>query len=206
LTFTILVIGCSVRAQAPDKAAASAFDKLGRHCDDAANVIERERKRLGTRFEAELLAYLGNDIDKHYWIACCLSGCSQTQDRALESLSLLIRLQALSLLRDKKDEHDLYTVVALQVLSAVQSEHLGFHGLAITHKSQAEALVSANPILKGGYPALSKDDWKLYDSLPTPPVVAARVRARASKRHRKRYTPNKSLDASGGSRAGFGSG
>lgn len=186
LTLTILVIGCSVHAQAPDRAAASAFDKLGRHCDDAANVIDSERKRLGARFEAELLAYLGNDIDKHYWIACCLSSCYQTQDRALESLSLLIRLQALSLLRYKKDQHNLYTVVALHVLSAVQSEHLGFHGLALTHKSQAESLVSAKPILKGAYPTLSNDDWKLYDSLPTPPVVTEKARVRAAKRHRKR--------------------
>lgn len=52
----------------------SEFDKLAYHCADVPDVIEAQRKRLGDRFEAELLKYLGSDVDKHYWVSCSLTG------------------------------------------------------------------------------------------------------------------------------------
>jgi hypothetical protein len=184
--FIILVIACSISAQEADKIAAAAIDKRLHHCEDLGTVIESERKRLGVRFETELLTYLGTDVDKHYWIACAVSGCSKQDDRALESLSLLIKLQALSLLEGKKDDDSLYAAVALHVISAVQSQHLGFQSMAITQKSQAESLVSRRPILKGGFPAMSKDDWTIYDSLPRQPLNSAKARNRTFKNNSKK--------------------
>ena len=177
LLLMILGVNGTVRAQEPDKIAAAEIDKVLHHCSDLEPVIDRERNRLGPRFEAELLAYLGNDVDKHYWVACAISGCAKENGRALESTALLIQLQALSLLEGKKDDHSLYTVVALHVLTAVQSQHLGFLNLAIKHKKQAQSLVSRRPILKGGFPALSEEEWKIYDSLPTLPVSSTKRRA-----------------------------
>jgi hypothetical protein len=178
----IFVVSGAVRAQDSDKIAAADIDKVLRHCSDLEPIIDRERNRLGTRFEAELLAYLGNDVDKHYWVACAVSGCAKQNDRALESMALLIQLQALSILEGKKDDSSLYTVVALHVLTAVQSQHLGFLNLAIKHKRQAQSLVSRRPILKGGFPAMSEEEWKIYDSLPTQPAIAAKRRAVSSGR------------------------
>jgi len=185
LLLMIVVVGGTVRAQEADKIAAAEIDKVLHHWSDLEPVIDRERNRLGTRFEAELLAYLGNDVDKHYWVACGVSGCAKQKDRALESMALLIQLQALSLLEGKKDDHSLYTVVALHVLTAVQSQHLRFLNLAITHKRQAESLVSRRPILKGGFPAMSEEEWRIYDSLPTQPVISAKRRGSSSGRRSK---------------------
>ncbi len=170
-------------AQEADKSVAE-FDKLAHRCADAPDVIEAQRKRLGDRFEAELLKYLGSDVDKHYWVSCSLSGCATpTSDRYLESLSLLIREQALSLLANKDDEHSLYTAVSLHVVAAVQSERLGFHQLAVAHKTETARLVSEQPLLKGGYPAMSKEEWLVYDSLATAVPKKPR-RSRGSKNHR----------------------
>jgi hypothetical protein len=185
LLLMILVVSSTALAQDSDKIAAADIDKVLHHCSDLEPVIDRERNRLGTRFEAELLAYLGSDVDKHYWVACAVSGCAKQNDRALESMALLIQLQALSLLEGKKDDHSLYTVVALHVLTAVQSQYLGFLNLAIKHKSQAQSLVSRRPILKGGFPAMSEEAWKIYDSLPTQPVISPKRRAGSSERRSK---------------------
>ena len=185
LLLMILVVTGTGLAQDSDKIAAADIDKVLHHCSDLEPVIDRERNRLGTRFETELLAYLGNDVDKHYWVACAVSGCAKQNDRALESMALLIQLQALSLLEGKKEDKSLYTVVALHVLTAVQSHHLGFRNLAITHKRQAQSLVSRRPILKGGFPAMSEDDWKIYDSLPTQPFMSTKRRAVSSERRSK---------------------
>lgn len=152
---------------------AAGFERLVRSCDDAQTVIDAERRRLGANFEKELLKYLGNDVEKHYRVAGHVSSCCRKQDdKSLDLLSLTIMQQALSLLSDKKDEHSLYTTVTLRILSAVQSEQLGFHVLAVAHKSEAEKLVTQRPILRGGFPAMEKEEWEIYDSLPKRPVVS----------------------------------
>jgi hypothetical protein len=149
------------------------FERLVQSCDDAQSVIDSERLRLGANFEKELLKYLGDDVEKHYRAAGHVSSCCRKQDdKSLDLLSLTIMQQALSLLSDKKDDHSLYTIVALRILSAVQSEQLGFHILAVAHKSEAEKLVTQRPILRGGFPAMEKEEWELYDSLPKRPLVS----------------------------------
>lgn len=174
-----LFIASSGLAQESDKSHTE-FDKLAHRCVDAQDLIDSQRKLLGDRFEAELLKYLGSDVDKHYWVSCSLTGCAiPTADRSLESLSLLIRQQALSLLAGKNDEHSAYMKVSLHIVAAVQSERLGFHNLAVEHKSETERLVSRNPDLKGGFPAMSKEEWQIYDSLATA------VRAKPRKPRRK---------------------
>ncbi|HKR58957.1 MAG TPA: hypothetical protein VJS64_04430 [Pyrinomonadaceae bacterium] len=177
----VLLFACPVIAQESDKPA-SGFERLARSCDDAASVIDSERIRLGATFEKELVRYLADDVEKHYQIACHITSCcTKRKDTSLELLSLMIKQQALSLLRDKKDDHNLYTTVALHISSAVQSEQLGFHSLAIAHKSEAEWLVSKRPILKGGFPAMEKEEWELYDSLPKQPFIS-----KASVKRRRR--------------------
>lgn len=173
---TLLLIGiffaCSVFAQESDKPG-SGFERLARICDDAASIIDSERMRLGAAFEKELLSYLGDDVEKHDRISCHITRCcTKRNDGSLELLSLMIRQQALSLLRNKKDDHSLYTTVSLHIAAAVQSEELGFHALAIAHKSEADGLVSKRPILKGGFPAMSKEEWELFDSLPKQPLIS----------------------------------
>lgn len=162
-----LFFASSVLGQESKEPTLSGFETLVRRCEDAESVVDSERKRLGAKFEKDLLTYLGDDAEKHFKVACNLSNCCRKEnDNSLELLSLLIRQQALSLLHKKTDQHSLYQKVTLHMLAAVQSEQLGFHTLAIAHKSEAEWLVSWRPILRGGFPALTEEGWKLYESLP----------------------------------------
>jgi len=187
LPLLILRAAHSSFAQQSNPPLSSRFEKLGHSCGDDDDIIGAERIRLGDQFEKQLLTYLGEDVEKHYWMACSLSSCCrQKPDRSLESLSLLIREQALLLLRRKTDEGSLYQTVALHVLAAVQSEQLGLHSLAIAHKSEAEWLMSERPILRGGWPAMSKADNQIFDSLPRQPLLSKR---KAKKKTAKRSRP-----------------
>jgi hypothetical protein len=181
------VLLCASSALAQETGAVSpGFDKAVHSCSQAESVIAVERKRLGSQFEKGLLAYLGEDVDKHYWMACALSGCCrETNDRSLESLSLLVMHQGLSLLRNKTDEDSLYPTVSFRILAAIQSELLGFHPLAIAHKSEAESLMRAKPILKGGFPAMSKREYEVYDSLPIRPVPSQSSPKRTIKKSKR---------------------
>ena len=48
-----------------------------------------------------------------------------------------------------------------------------------------EADKSRRPILKGGFPAMSEEEWRIYDSLPTQPVISAKRRGCSSGRRSK---------------------
>jgi hypothetical protein len=126
------------------------------------------------------LLYLGVDVEKHYRAACVLDTClRQTGDKSLQLFSLVIREQALSLLREKTDDHDLCQTITLHVLAAVQSEPLGFLAMAMWHKSAVQRLMAQRPVLKGCFPVMDKDENKLYDSLPTQMItVDQKMRSR----------------------------
>lgn len=47
-----------------------------------AAAFNAERKRLGKQFETELLKYLGDDVEKHYWISTFLEADSYLQGNA----------------------------------------------------------------------------------------------------------------------------
>jgi hypothetical protein len=95
LLFTTLVILSSAFpgiAQDVQKLDTSVFTKQRGDCQERTRLIDAERKRLGDRFEKELMNYLGEDVDRHEFVACCLGGCCNEPDDpvdpALASLSL----------------------------------------------------------------------------------------------------------------------
>jgi TonB family protein len=125
------------------------------------------RKRLGGRFELELMKYLGQDLEKHYWISSFLEAPSYLQGATpLPHLSLLIKQQALALLEGKEDEKSLSKIVSLSVTAAVLSEQLGLRELAASHKVRAERLIQKKPDLMGSFPAMNGEEHKIYESLP----------------------------------------
>src|SRR5256885_16622671 len=65
-----------------------------------STVFNTERIRLGDRFEADLLIYLDNDVEKHYWISIFLEADSYLHgNKRLPHLALILKQQALSVLR-----------------------------------------------------------------------------------------------------------
>ena len=118
-------------------------------------VFDSERRQLGDRFESELLKWLGNDVEKHYWVSSFLEAQSYLHgNKRLPHLSLLIKEQALRLVRDKDDEDSQGYVVSFTISAAALSAELGLSSLAISYKDEAEELLKKNPDLRAHVPAM----------------------------------------------------
>jgi TonB family protein len=140
-------------------------------------VFDSERRQLGDRFEAELLKWLGEDPEKHYWISAFLEADSYLHgNKRLPQLSLLVMEQGLSLVRNKSDEESQGYVVRFSTTSATLSAELGFPSLARSHKDEGEALLKSNPKLSVYVPGMTESDRRTYDNIPSlvkPPSVIA---------------------------------
>ena len=70
-----------------------------------STVFDAERRRLGDRFEGELLKWLGTDPERHYWISSFLESEGYLHgSKRLPHLSLLVKQQGLALVQGKDDE------------------------------------------------------------------------------------------------------
>lgn len=131
-----------------------------------SKVFDDERKRLGSRFEIELIKWLGSDPEKHYWISSFLVAESYLHgSKSLPHLSLLVKEQGLALVQGKDDEESRGYVVRLSITAAILSDKLGFHTLASSYKNQAERLLQRYPDLSGFVPAGSTADQRRYDEI-----------------------------------------
>ena len=129
-------------------------------------AFDSERRQLGDKFESELLKWLGQDGEKHYWISFFLEDNSYLQgSRRLPHLALLVKEQGLRLLRNKTDEESQGYVVGLSITAATLSAELGFWSLATSYKDEAEALLKKNPDLNADVPAMYEAERRLYDSI-----------------------------------------
>ncbi|HEU4432860.1 MAG TPA: energy transducer TonB [Pyrinomonadaceae bacterium] len=131
-----------------------------------SKMFDDERKRLGDQFESELLKWIADDPDKHYWVSAFIE-CEDYLhgNKRLPQLSLLIKQQGLALVYGKKDVQSRGYVVGLSITAAVLSEELGLGPLADFYKSQAEMLRARDSEMGGYVPALSKEEWDRYDGI-----------------------------------------
>jgi hypothetical protein len=129
-------------------------------------VFDAERRRLGDKFEPELLKWLGHDVERHYWISAFLEADDYLHgNKRLPHLSLLVKEQGLSLVRNKNDEESQGYVVSLSITAATLSAELGFWSLATSYKDEAEALRKKNPDFNAFVPAMYEAERRLYDSI-----------------------------------------
>ena len=131
-----------------------------------SKVFDDERKRLGSRFESELMKWLGTDPEKHYWISAFLEAESYLHgNKSLPHLSLLVKQQGLALVQGKDDDDSQGYVVGLSITAAILSDELGLHTLASSYKNQAEHLLQRYPDLSAFVPAVSTADHRRYDEI-----------------------------------------
>ena len=134
-----------------------------------STVFDSERQRLGTQFESELLKWLGNDPEKHYWISGFLDWKEYLhRSKRLPELSLLIKEQGLTLVRGKDDDASIGYVIGLSVTAAILSDELGLRALALSYKSEAEALLQRDPSLSRHFPAVSEAERRRYEAIQLP--------------------------------------
>ena len=176
-TFLIILAACAAIAVLGQRGAPAPFAEIDKHVrsqggwafnsQSLAELFNIERKRLGEQFEPELMKYLGQDLEKHYWISTYLEAEYYLKGATpLPQLSLLIKHQSLVLLEGKEDFASLSNVMRFSVSAAVLSERLGFYQLAVSHKMRAEHLALKNPDLKTSIPAITEEEQQLYEALP----------------------------------------
>ena len=131
-----------------------------------SKVFDADRRRLGNNFETELLKWLGEDIERHYWISFFLESESYLHgNQRLPHLALLIKEQGLSFVRGHDDQESLRRVVGLSITAATLSSELGLEALARSYKNEAENLLSRHAELKGAVPGMLVEERRRYDEI-----------------------------------------
>ena len=133
--------------------------------ESTVTLFNAARKRLGKNFETELMKYLGEDIEKHYWISAYLNYEDYLQgNERLPELSLRIKQKALALIETLPKEDTIGSVVGLNVTAAILSKQLKMDALAKSYKAKAESLAKDEAYM-GTFPALSDEDRAIYDAI-----------------------------------------
>ena len=170
----VLVSAVVLHAQQPDDAPFAAFttrvkgtsQRWAGEKHSLSKMFDDERRRLGDRFETELLKWLGDDPENHYWISLFIESDSYLHgNKRLPELSLLIKQQGLSLVQGKSDNQSQGYVIGLSITAAILSDDLGLRSLASHYKSTAERLLVSDPSLAVHIPAVSEADRRRYDDI-----------------------------------------
>ncbi len=94
--------------------------------ENLSTVFNQERIRLGENFEGELWKYLGNDVEKHYWIGSFLKSKSYLHgNQSLPELALKVWQNALALIGEKTDEESLGDKFKISILSTILATRVG---------------------------------------------------------------------------------
>ena len=176
LASIFLLAGCAATCPQPTKNEKPAFSELIERVEaqrawyinntELAALFQSERKRLGERFEAEVIKFIGDDPERHYWISLYLCDeCYLHDQKAMPYLALAIKQQGIALSGGRKDIESMADTYSLSVNAAVLAKKLGLDALAREHKKRAVDLLSKEPVLEGASPAMLKKDLQLYKSI-----------------------------------------
>ena len=133
-----------------------------------SKIFDDERRRLGRRFESELLKWVENDPEKHYWISLFIESESYLHgNKRLPELSLLLKQQGLTLVKGQTDDESKGYFIGLNITAAILSDELGLRALARFYKHQAEDLLRRDPSMSSHIPAVSEAERRRYDEIET---------------------------------------
>jgi len=181
----LLLIGCAsfhLHASAQHKDASSPFAALDEEtreevrwyaeCRSLATLFNIERDRLGERFDAELLKFVGKSDVRHFWCARFLVDPDYLDGRKPRPyLNLLLLQQGLLLTQSKKSdfgpEYRWIEEVSYRFFLAVGYQRAGLKALAARHKQWLESRRKEDPTIRGEMRG-SDDDWKVYETIPLP--------------------------------------
>lgn len=131
--------------------------------ENLSRIFNDERIRLAGSFESELWKYLGDDIEKHYWIGSFLEAPSYLHgNTALPSLSLTIWQRGLNIRTKETGDDALGMRYPMLVLASVQAQKLGKADLASTFKAESTKLGEGREDIGGFFPAISEFDRCIY--------------------------------------------
>lgn len=146
-------------------------ESLGWIIDRTANakIFNQIRNQLGNNFEAEVLKFVGNNIDRHYNVAMFLESSYYLENnRRLPELALLIYQEGIELIHESDNQQDKPQEVSFRVLAAILSYKTGLESLASSHKAAAERLIKKGGDYEAEFPAISRSERIMYDSIVIP--------------------------------------
>ncbi len=130
-------------------------------------LFGEERKRLGGRFEEEMIRLAGEDFDRNYFCATALKlGDYPGGARPMPEMALLMYQQALALCETEVDKDIRPSVIATSALAAIVSRKLELTALASSHKRRAESLIDEFDVPRWRlFPVVSRENYKIYESI-----------------------------------------
>ncbi len=128
--------------------------------ENLSKIFNDERKRLGDNFEIEFWKYLGDDVEKIYWLNFFVESDSYLHgNKPLPKLAFEIRGKGLDLLSNKTDKKSLGRKVTLNREQAIYYHNVGKRDLAVKSKNIAENILKENDEISayvGGFTRLNK--------------------------------------------------
>lgn len=147
-----------------------------------------ERRRLGARFEGELLKYVAGDAEKHYWLSLFLVAPDYLHgSRPLPRLAYRLKRDGLALVRGKDDRESRAFALRLNVSAALLSDEMGLAGEATRHKDAAEELLANDSQLEYSFPGMGEKQRRRYDAIKSR-YTTARFRPRPEGKPRFRVS------------------
>lgn len=149
-----------------DKAVKTKSGGFSGNKENLSKVFNQERMRLGDNFETELWKYLGDNIEKYYWLNSFVESESYLQgNKPLPELAFRIRQKGLELLDGKDDKKSLGRKVTLNRKQAIYFHNIGKRELAIKSKTTAENILKENDEISAYVGGMSRLDKCIYENL-----------------------------------------
>lgn len=134
--------------------------------ENLSKIFNQERIRLGDKFETELWRYIGDDIEKHYWLNSFVESDSYLHgNKSLPELAFEIRRKGLDLLNKKDNKRNLGRKVTLNREQAIYYHNVGKRDLAIKSKNIAEVILKENDELSAYVAGFTRLNKCIYSNL-----------------------------------------
>ena len=136
--------------------------------EKVAALFVQDRKEAGDGFHAAALRFVKDDAERHYWVGTYLTAPDYLMgEQADPQFALLLFEQGLAICARHNDEDHAVQAVSLHVLAALTAQRLGFTELARYHKAAQAETIRKDKTFAFGLPALSEDDRKMLDAIPS---------------------------------------
>jgi len=131
-----------------------------------AKLFAAERASLRGRFEKELWVYVDQKPERHYLSALFLSSDHYLNNaEARPFLALVLLQQGMYICEENKDKQSRLLHIRMLVTAALVSQEQNVSLLASRYKNRANDLTSKDGYLKGGWPAMSKEDKETFEAI-----------------------------------------
>ena len=140
--------------------------------ENLSAAFNQERIRLGENFERELWKYLGEDVEKYYWISFFLDWKEYLHgNKPLPELALKIRQRGVEIIGDTEDKENLGRKITFLRDLAIASYLSGKRDLAIEYKQQANPIYEKYDYIGAYVGATTKFNYCIYDNLEKDPDI-----------------------------------